>query len=89
MLRPARAKHPIAGLVGRIPEQRIGQRIADEGAENGGDDAAANDPGDQRRHHHMRAEKRGQRGEHADREAERNGMRRGTQAAQAIEHVPA
>ena len=83
------AKHQIAGLVGQVPEQRIGQRIADKGPENGGNDTAADDPGDQRRHDHVGAEKGRERREGAGGKAERHSVGRIAQAAKAMDDVAA
>src|SRR4051812_46717890 len=84
MLRDMPAEHQIAGLVGRVPQQRISQRIAEESAEHCGDDAAADRPCDQGGHDHVGAEEGRSRGKYADRETESDGMRRVAQAPQAI-----
>ena len=81
------SQHEIADLVGRVPDQRISQRIAEKGSEHRGDDAAADDPGDKHGHDEMGADEGRERREHAGGEAERDGMRRGAQAPQAIDDM--
>src|SRR5689334_16268985 len=83
------AEHQMTDLVGRIPQQRIGERIADECAEHGGNDAAADRPCDQGSHHHVGTEEGCCRGKYARGETERHGMRRFAQAPQAVDDIAA